>query len=224
MAVYGYVRVSTQAQADEGESLAVQQRQIEGYCHMHALDLGRVFVERGISGSIAVTARPVGAALWAKLDRGDVLIAAKLDRLFRSALDALQTVADLKARGVSLVLLDLGGDISGNGLSKLFLTIAAAFAEAERDRIRERVSQSKADQKARNRYLGGSVPFGWTVSGGALIEAPEQQAAIARMVEMRGHGESLRAIAEALSLSGFALSHVGVGKIIAAAEARARRP
>jgi DNA invertase Pin-like site-specific DNA recombinase len=32
-------------------------------------------------------------------------------------------------------LLDLGGDISGNGLSKLFLTIAAAFAEAERDRV-----------------------------------------------------------------------------------------
>jgi putative DNA-invertase from lambdoid prophage Rac len=41
----------------------------------------------------------------------------------------------VKARRVALHLLDLGGDISGNGLSKLFLTIAAAFAEAERDRI-----------------------------------------------------------------------------------------
>lgn len=40
------------------------------------------------------------------------------------------TVADLKGRGGSLVLLDLGGDISGNGLSRLFPTIAAAFAEA----------------------------------------------------------------------------------------------
>jgi putative DNA-invertase from lambdoid prophage Rac len=49
-------------------------------------------------------------------------------------------------RGVKLHLLELGGDIAGNGLSKLFLTIAAAFAEAERDRIRERVSQVKADQ------------------------------------------------------------------------------
>jgi putative DNA-invertase from lambdoid prophage Rac len=52
----------------------------------------------------------------------------------------------LKKRGVALHLLDLGGDISGNGLSKLFLTIAAAFAEAERDRIRERIGQVKADQ------------------------------------------------------------------------------
>jgi DNA-binding response OmpR family regulator len=39
----------------------------------------------------------------------------------------------------------LGGDIPGNGLSKLFLTIAAGFAEAERDRIRERIGQSKLE-------------------------------------------------------------------------------
>jgi DNA invertase Pin-like site-specific DNA recombinase len=37
-------------------------------------------------------------------------------------------------------------------MAKLFLTIAAAFAEAERDRIRERVSQVKADQKARGAF------------------------------------------------------------------------
>jgi hypothetical protein len=43
---------------------------------------------------------------------------------------------------------------------KLFLTIAAAFAEAERDRIRERIGRVKADQKARGRYLGGKVPSG----------------------------------------------------------------
>ncbi len=104
----------------------------------------------------------------------------KLDRLFRSALDALQAVEDLKGRGVSLVLLDLGGDISGNGLSKLFLTNAAAFAEAERDRIRERVAQVKRDQRQRGRYLGGRVPYGYRVGEeGALEPVPEQQAVIA---------------------------------------------
>ena len=74
------------------------------------------------------------------------------------------------------LLLDLGGDIAGNGLSKLFLTIAAAFAEAERDRIKERVSQVKADQKARNRYLGGAWPFGWRVNeDGTLVEGSKPQ-------------------------------------------------
>jgi DNA invertase Pin-like site-specific DNA recombinase len=69
--------------------------------------------------------------------------APKLDRLFRSALDALKVVESLKGKGVKLHFLDLGGDIACNGISKLFLTIAAAFA-AERDRIRERIGQAKA--------------------------------------------------------------------------------
>ena len=161
MTIYGYCRVSTARQANEGESLDVQRRQIEGYAHMHGLTLRGVTIEEGVSGSIPVHERPKGGPLFAKLRKGDVVIAPKLDRLFRSALDALQVVEDLRKRGVSLHLLDLGGDISGNGLSKLFLTIAAAFAEAERDCIRERIGQVKADQKARGRYLGGIVPFGY---------------------------------------------------------------
>jgi putative DNA-invertase from lambdoid prophage Rac len=138
MTVYGYCRVSTARQASEGESLDVQRRQIEGYAHMHGLTLRGVTIEEGVSGSIPVHERPKGGPLFAKLRKGDVVIAPKLDRLFRSALDALQVVEDLRKRGVSLHLLDLGGDISGNGLSKLFLTIAAAFAEAERDRSRRK--------------------------------------------------------------------------------------
>ena len=143
MTVYGYCRVSTARQASEGESLDVQRRQVEGYAHMHGLTLRAVTVEEGVSGSIPVHERPKGGPLFAKLRKGDVVIAPKLDRLFRSALDALQVVEDLRKRGVSLHLLDLGGDISGNGLSKLFLTIAAAFAEAERDRINLTINLSR---------------------------------------------------------------------------------
>ena len=161
MATFGYCRVSTAKQAAEGESLDVQRRQIEGYALMHGLALDDVVIEEGVSGSVPVAERPAAGPLFAKLTKGDVVIAPKLDRLFRSALDALKVVEELKARGVRLHLLDLGGDIAGNGLSKLFLTIAAAFAEAERDRIRERIGQVKADQKARGRYLGGKVPFGF---------------------------------------------------------------
>jgi putative DNA-invertase from lambdoid prophage Rac len=158
MAVYGYARVSTARQASEGESLEVQQRQIEGYGLMHGLTLAGVLVEEGVSGSVPVEERPVGGPLFAKLQRGDIVIAAKLDRLFRSALDALKVVEDLKRRGVALHLLDLGGDISGNGLSKLFLTIAAAFAEAERDRIRERIGQVKAARPVSRRQGSVRVP------------------------------------------------------------------
>ena len=217
MAAYGYCRVSTARQASEGESLDVQRRQIAGYAHMQGLTLSGVAVEDGVSGSVPVHERPKGGPLFAKLRKGDIVIAPKLDRLFRSALDALQVVEDLRKRGVSLHLLDLGGDISGNGLSKLFLTIAAAFAEAERDRIRERIGQVKADQKARGRYLGGIVPFGYRCGeNGELTPHEAEQAAIREMLALRAQGRALRAIAKAMQATGFKISHEGVKGVLAA--------
>jgi putative DNA-invertase from lambdoid prophage Rac len=218
MATFGYCRVSTAKQASEGESLDVQRRQIEGYALMHGLSVDEIVVEEGVSGSVPVAERPAGGRLFARLAAGDIVIAPKLDRLFRSALDALQTVQVLRERGVSLHLLDLGGDISGNGLSKLFLTIAAAFAEAERDRIRERIGQVKADQKARGRYLGGLKPFGYRIGDdGELVPDEAEQAAIKRMAAMRKRGKSLRAIAAAMTAKGHKLSHEGVAKVLRAA-------
>jgi len=215
VAVYGYARVSTARQASEGESLDVQRRQIDGYAMMHSLVVDDVLVEEGISGSVPLHERPTGSRLLATVQKGDIVIAAKLDRCFRSALDALNVVEQLKARGVKLHLLDLGGDIAGNGLSRLFLTIAAAFAEAERDRIRERVSTMKQDQKARGRYLGGKVPFGYRVGAdGALVEHEAEQAAIRAMIAMRAQGVALRPIAAAITERGLKVSHETVKQVV----------
>ncbi|RWA60680.1 MAG: recombinase family protein [Mesorhizobium sp.] len=216
MTVYAYTRVSTARQASEGESLDVQQRQINGYALMHGLTVDETIIEEGVSGSVPVSHRPAGAALFAKLRAGDVVIAAKLDRLFRSALDALRTVDDLKAKGVKLHLIDLGGDVAGNGISKFFMTIVAAFAEAERDRIRERIFQVKADQRDRGRFLGGARPFGYQIADdGELVEDTKEQQAIVKMRALRDEGLSLRAIAEALAEDEIALSHVAVKKVLA---------
>jgi DNA invertase Pin-like site-specific DNA recombinase len=211
MAVYGYCRVSTAKQASEGESLEVQRRQIDGYAHMHGLKLNDIVVEEGVSGSVPVAERPAGGPLFARLMKSDVVIAPKLDRLFRSALDALTVVEDLRKRGVALHLLDLGGDISGNGLSKLFLTIAAAFAEAERDRIRERITQVKKDQRERGRYLGGTVPFGFRRGAdGELVQDKAGQEAIKQMTGLWAEGKALRVIADAVRSNGLQISHEGV--------------
>ncbi|HWK68596.1 MAG TPA: recombinase family protein [Rhizobiaceae bacterium] len=216
MTVFAYARVSTARQAAEGESLDVQQRQIAGYALMHGLAIDETIVEEGVSGSVPVSERPAGAAMFAKLKDGDIIIASKLDRMFRSALDALKTVELLKKRGVKLHLIDLGGDVAGNGISKLFLTIASAFAEAERDRIRERISQVKSDQKKRGRFLGGSRPFGYRIGkDGKLVEDEAEQRAVAKIHTLRADGLSLRAIADTLANDGFSLSHVAVKNVLA---------
>lgn len=185
MAVYGYCRVSGAKQVKEGVSLEVQQRQIEGWCMIEGLTLDRIYVEEGVSASIPVTKRPQGFHLIAGVKAGDTIVTSRLDRLFRSALDALQTVEAMQKRKVRVVIIDGLGDITGNGMAKAFLTISAAFAELERDTIRERISTVKADQKVQGRYLGGKVPYGYRVEDGALIENEAEQAIIWLMARWR---------------------------------------
>ena len=218
MAVYGYVRVSTIKQASQGESLDVQERTIAGYAMMRGLTIGQTFIEAGVSGSVPLADRPKGAALLAALRPGDVVITAKLDRMFRSALDALGVLAGLKDRQVSLHMIDLGGDVTGNGISKLVFTILSAVAEAERDRTRERIAEVKRDQRTRNRYLGGIPPFGWKVGDdGQLVPVPVQQDALTTMRVLRDEGLSLRSVADRMTAAGVGISHVGVKKALAAA-------
>jgi DNA invertase Pin-like site-specific DNA recombinase len=222
--VFGYARVSTAMQAEEGESLDVQQRCIAGYAMQHGMTIEKTYVERGVSGSRPLDERPEGGALMRELRRDDVVITPKLDRMFRSALDALAVLAKLKDNGISLHMIDLGGDTTGNGISKLVFTILSAVAEAERDRTRERITEVKRDQKQRGRFLGGTPPFGWRKGkDGALVPVLKEQAAIARMRALRDEGASFRAISEALwDVERIRLSHVGVRRALAAtAEDRA---
>jgi len=207
MAVYGYIRVSTDRQAQEGESIEVQRRQIEGWCLMQGEELAAApFQDEGVSGGIPLADRPAGHALLAALKAGDTVVVAKLDRMFRSALDALQTVEKLKARKVRLCLLDLG-DVTGNGMAKAFLTMASAFAELERDMIRERVTTVKRDQRARGNYLGGKVPFGFRVSEQTdeagrrvqILTAVETDHEMIREVrQLRSEGKTFRQVQEHL--------------------------
>jgi putative DNA-invertase from lambdoid prophage Rac len=171
-----------------------------------------------VTGSKPLNQRPEGAALLAALRPGDTIITPKLDRMFRSALDALAVLGELKSRGVNLHMIDLGGDTTGNGVSKLVFTILSAVAEAERDRTRERIAEVKADQRARGRFLGGSVPFGWRRDGEAIVAEPHEQAALMRMRELRKDGLSLRAIQDRLAADGHKLSHVAIGNALRAGE------
>jgi putative DNA-invertase from lambdoid prophage Rac len=80
-----------------------------------------------------------------------------------------------------------------------------------RDRIRERIGQVKADQKARGRYLGGSIPFGYRLGNdGELVPHETEQEAIREMVALKAQRLSLRAIAAELQAKGHQISHVGV--------------
>jgi len=215
MSVYGYVRVSTKQQAEDGLSLEAQQRQIEGYAMMHGLAIDEIFVERAVSGWKSFDSRPQGSRLASFLQKGDTLLCPKLDRMFRSARDALTVSDEFKKQGVNLHLMDLGGDVTGNGVSKMFFTIVAAFAEFERDRIAERICDVKASEREKGRFLGGTRPFGYRVDNdGYLIPDDNEQGLITRVLALRDKGKSLRFIADAVSSDVGKISHVTVKRIL----------
>lgn len=219
MTVHGYLRVSTKVQSDDGLSLESQERQITGYAMMQGMAIDHLYVERAVSGSKPIGSRPEGQRLMASLSPGDVILCAKLDRMFRSARDALVVSDELRKRGVSLHLLDLGGDVTGNGISKMFFTIVAAFAEFERDRIAERISDVKSGEREKGRFLGGARPFGYQIDPhGALVPHAEEQALIEQIVALRRQGKSLRAIASEVSTASLSVSHVTVRRIIQQAQ------
>jgi putative DNA-invertase from lambdoid prophage Rac len=198
MRVFGYSRVSTSEQADEGASLPAQAQQIAGYAMMKGWRVNEHFVERGVSGSTPLADRPEGKRLLAAIGKGDVIVSAKLDRAFRSAADALAVLEELKEQGVGLHLIDRGGDVTGNGISKMVFTILAAVAEGERDRIRERIRDAKRHLTSQGVFSGGIRPFGYDkIPDGEIVRlVPNmaEMAVIERMKAMRRDGATYRAI------------------------------
>jgi hypothetical protein len=77
------------------------------------------------------------------------------------------------------------------------------------------------NQRARGRYLGGKVPFGYRVGeNGALIEHEAEQEAIRAMIAMRKQGMALRPIAAAMAERGFRIGHEAVKHAVAARDHR----
>jgi putative DNA-invertase from lambdoid prophage Rac len=227
-AIYGYCRVSTTDQAENGVSLDEQRRRIEGRCLEEGWQLTDMLIERGISGSIPLARRPQGSRLLQLVKPGDTVVAAKLDRVFRSARDALNVIEDLRARKISLWMLDVG-DCSGNGVSQLVITIMAAVADFERGRIGERIREGKAQMRHEGRHQGGARPFGWAIDDSTddhlLVPVPEEQAAIAEMISLRAaEGLSLIAIRDVMRSRGFQVSHETVRQCLRRAGPAARRP
>jgi DNA invertase Pin-like site-specific DNA recombinase len=166
--------------------------------------LSAVFEEAGVSGSMPLAERPEGQRLLAAVRQGDVIVTAKLDRMFRSAADALATLEGMKAEGVALHMIDLGGDVCGNGISKLVFTILSAVAENERDRIRDRIRDVKRHLASQGVYGGGKRPFGYDIVKGderepaRLVPNPTEQRQLAKMRKMRAEGASYPAIGKAI--------------------------
>ena len=166
--ILGYVRASTADQCkDDRSSLQTQTDVIEGFARTRGVDKYgvQIYTDAGVSGGVKLSKREGGAELLLAMKTGDTVIASKLDRMFRSAVDALNMLELFKEKGVHLVLYDMGHEpVTGEGTARLLFTILAAVADMERIRIRERTAEGRKAKKARGGPVG-EVPFGYRKVG-----------------------------------------------------------
>lgn len=205
-----YTRVSTQEQAANGTtSLSEQERKGRGVALARGagpFDVA-IYSDPGVSGSIPLRDRPAGAQLVADAGKGDIIIASKLDRLFRSASDALTTVEELHKRGVGVILADMGIEpVTSSGTAKMFFSLLATFAEFERGRIAERMEEGRRAKKARGGAIG-TAPYGYRIEGkghaAMLVPVEEEQKILDEVKEQMRYRRPRRIISRVLRKKGY---------------------
>lgn len=202
-----YVRVSTLDQAENGVSLDAQEQRLQAYATAQGLSVLAVLREEAISGTVPLAERPEGKKLVELVTSAKAahVVALKLDRLFRSAVDALQTTAEWDKRGVSLHLVDMGGQSlnTGSAMGRMMLTMLAGFAQFERDLTAERTKAALAHKRDSGAAYS-PTPFGKVREGETLRDDATEQSILARIRAMRAKGLPLRGIADRLNGEGVA--------------------
>lgn len=141
MRTFGYARVSTSQQSLDIQVKALLAERVEDY---------RIFTDKATGKN---NDREGLKALKMKVEKGDLILVKKLDRLGRDTAEMVQLVQDFDEMGVAVKFLDDGISTEGE-MGKMVVTILVAVAEAERKRILERTNEGRLEAKAKGVKFG----------------------------------------------------------------------
>ena len=197
-----YLRVSTEAQADEGYSLAAQAEKLEAYCRMKGIAAFQRYVDGGFSGSNLT--RPAITELVEAIRAGRVerVVVYKLDRLSRSQKDTLYLIEDVfLPHGVDFVSINENID-TGSPYGRAMIGILSAFAQLERENIFLRTRMGMVERVKQGFWPGGGkIPFGYDYDADKGILVPNSDADTVREIYARYlEGKSTGRIARELGL------------------------
>lgn len=117
MLAYGRVSTKDQARPDR-VSLEEQMNRCKAVAQFNNLSGQnfREFIDRGVSGAVALYKRPAGISMLAVAKEGDIIVASKLDRIFRSTSDALNTIERLRKKGIDIIICDIHSEPMSSSL------------------------------------------------------------------------------------------------------------
>ena len=185
-----YARVSTSI----GQSVEMQLRDLREFVKHRSFELVGEYCDEGVSGSRE--SRPALDDLLrnARRRKFDAVLVWKLDRLGRSLVHLVRLLEELRALGVELISFSEGLDFTTT-TGKLLYQVISAFAEFERDCIRERVMAGMRNARARGKRIG----------------RPRKVVDAFRINELRAQGASWREIAEKLKVGATTARRAVVG-------------
>jgi site-specific DNA recombinase len=178
-----YIRVSTEAQREEGYSIDAQKEMLTAHCISKNIKDYDYYIDGGYTGSNIE--RPELKRLIGDVKNGLIktVLVYKLDRLSRSQKDTLYLIEDVfNPHGVDFISLNESMDTS-TPLGRLMLGILSAFAQLERENIRERTRMGMKERVKSGLWMGGGrVPFGYDYDKELGVLVPNKDAETVRKI------------------------------------------
>lgn len=194
-----YVRVSTQEQAKEGYSIGEQTDRLTKFCEAHDWTIVKVYTDAGHSGANQIRPALQDLIQDIKAGRIDKVLVYKLDRLSRSQKDTLELIEDVFLKnGTDFESMTEKLDTS-TPHGRAMVGILAAFAQLEREMIKERMSMGRDARVKEGKWKGGPhTPFGYDyeTSLEKLVINEYESMIIKNLFEDFTKGKSINAIAQ----------------------------
>jgi site-specific DNA recombinase len=199
MRAIGYIRVSTDKQADKGCSLEAQHEKIRAMAVVQGTEVADLIVDAGESAKNLKRPGMVRILKLVQAGEVDKVIVAKLDRLTRSVRDLADLLEIFQRKGVSLVSVAESLD-TGSAAGRLVLNIMVSDSQWEREAIGERTRDALQLKRSRLEFLG-NAPYGFrlAIDQKHIEEDRKEQSVLNRIRTLRLDGRSLRAIATELN-------------------------
>lgn len=201
--VIGYMRVSTDIQAEKGLGLTIQRKAIQAWAKAEGHKVVAWHSDEGISGSNGLDTRPGLAAAFQDLedDKAEIIAVYRLDRLARNLANQETWIERLERNGKQVVSVT-EPNVGDDEMRALVRQILGAVAQYERAVIVRRMQGGRAAKAANGGYAYGSPAFGQRAEGKELVADETEQTAIARIGELHQAGRSLREIITVLETEG----------------------
>jgi DNA invertase Pin-like site-specific DNA recombinase len=214
MKVYGYTRVSGQAQVT-GDGHPRQIETIRSFREQHASlypAIRRIYSDDAVPGKVDADERPQFQAMLAECTGGDVVIVEALDRLARSYATQEKLLSLLVSKGITLISANTGENVTeafmGDPMRRALVQIQGIFAELDKNLIisklskaRERIKKEGRREGAKlyspdpvlNKRVEGRKPYG---------HRPGEQQILNLMLDMYIQGKTVTEIAGVLNRAG----------------------